>query len=145
MHTIEPHVILPLTDQLLLISFDDVTADLRDVKLLVNRFPELKPKTEYDLFCKSILTDPQYMDTWKAEIDHAEPPPDESAPEITLSLPDDLLAESLELCAELEVPFDRFVRAILQFHISTDAQGILSDVQEMLPRHSLNPDGIRDL
>ena len=117
--------IVPVSDQILLLAFKDTQTEKHDVKFLLHRIPDIKPRSDPKGFKEYLFANEHVVSEWERNIKFDSHNSEKETAEVTLSASEDEWAEIEETCASMNITVEQFALALAYFCVEPGAKEAL--------------------
>lgn len=118
--------IVPVSDQILLLAFKDTQTEKHDVKFLLHRIPDIKPRSNPKGFKAYLYANEHVVSELERSIKFDSHTSEKETAEVTLSASEDEWAEIEETCASMNITVEQFALALANFCVEPGAKEALT-------------------
>ena len=118
--------IVPVSDQTLLFAFKDTQTEKHDVKFLLHRIPDIKPRSDPKGFKEYSFPNEHVVSEWERNNKFDSHNSEKETAEVTLSASEDEWAEIKETCASMNITVEQFALALAYFCVEPGAKEALN-------------------
>lgn len=118
--------IIPVSDQILLLAFKDTQTEKHDVKFLLHRIPDMKPRSDPKGFKEYLYANEHAVSEWERSIKFDSHNSEKETAEVTLSASEDEWAEIEETCTSMNITVEQFALALANFCVEPGAKEALN-------------------
>lgn len=118
--------IVPVSDQILLLAFKDTQTETHNVKFLLHRIPDIKPRSDPKGFKAHLYANEHVISEWERSIKFDSHNSKKETTKVTLSASEDEWAEIEETCASMNITVEQFALGLANFCVEPGTREALT-------------------
>lgn len=118
--------IVPVSAQILFLVFKDTQSEKYDAKFMLHHIPGINPRLEPEHFKAFLFDNKHIVSEWERNIKFNTPDLSGESVEVTLSFPEDELAEIESSCTDMNISVEQFALALAHFFVEPGADKALA-------------------